>query len=126
MTSIAGRVLAATTLMVTSAFAAPTNEMFTPGLPANTNQFLECRIMNVSGSTQIVTSEAFLSNGSSGAGSYTQTLAPGEGGGFSIAGFYANMYCKFTVKGSTSGFRVSIDVLEPGTPERIVVALPGY
>jgi hypothetical protein len=129
MTHIAARALAATTLIATSAFAAPPTEMFTPWLYANTTQFLECTIVNASGAVQTVTTEAFMSTGAIGGGPYTQTLAPGEAGGFSLPGYYANVYCKFTVTGKASGYRASISVLEPGTggfPEKLTVALPGF
>jgi hypothetical protein len=127
MTHIAGRALAATVFAATTSFAAPV-EIVTPPLPANTTQFLECMIVNASGAPQVVTTEAFMSTGAVGGGPYTQTLAPGEVGGFSIAGFYLNMYCKFTVSAKASAFRASIAVLEPSTAgalERITVALPG-
>lgn len=129
MKSIAARALAATAFLATSAFAAPPTELFTPGLYANTTQNLECRVINVSAVHQKVTTEAFMATGAVGGGPYTQILAPGEAGGFSHAGWYANMYCKFTVNGSPSDFRVSVNVVDPpsgGNPERISVALPGF
>ena len=127
MTHIVTRAFAATAFVATSALAAPT-EMYTPALYANPPQFLECRIVNVSGAAQTVTIEAFMSTGAVGAGPSTQTLAPGEAGGFSVPGYYANLYCKFTVPGKSSGYRVSIDVLEldPVSSTKIVVALPGF
>ena len=100
-------------------------ELFTPALPANSAQFQECRIVNVSGAPKTVTTEAFDSTGAASSGSYTQTLAAGEAGGFSLSGIYASMYCKFTVQGKTDNYRGSIDVLDPSTtPTHIVVALP--
>ena len=101
-------------------------DLFTPALPANSAQFQECRIVNVSSSPKKVVTEAFNSTGASSSGAYAQTLAPGEAGGFSLSGIYASMYCKFTVKGgSTSDVRGSIDVLDPSvTPTAIVVSLP--
>jgi hypothetical protein len=128
MRSLAARALAVSTLFAIPAFAAST-EMYTPALPANTNQFFQCFIVNVSGATQDVILEAFMSTGASGAGPYAQTLAPGQVGSFSIAGFYANMYCKFTASGKPAGFRTSVNVLDPADasgPERIAVSLPGY
>ena len=100
-------------------------ELFTPALPANGSQFQECRIVNVSGAPKTVTIEAFDSTGATSAGPYTQTLAPGEAGGFSISGIAGSNYCKFTVPGKTDNYRGSIDVLDPSTtPTHIVVALP--
>ena len=127
MTSLAARALAVATLVATSALAAPT-EMYTPALYAKPPQFLECRIVNVSGATQDVTVEAFTSTGASGSGPSMQTLAPGEAGGFSVPGTEANLYCKFTVNAKPANFRVSIDVLAvTGIADtQIILALPGF
>jgi hypothetical protein len=127
MRSLAARTLALSSLLAAPAFAAST-EMYTPALPANDSQFNECRVVNVTGAPQTVTTEAFDSTGATSGGPYTQTLAPGEAGGFSLSGIYASMYCKFTVPGKASGYRVSIDVLDVGTggaPNKIAVSLPG-
>ena len=126
MRSLAACALAVSTF-ATSALAAST-EMYTPPLPANPSQVQECRILNVTGSPQTVTSEAFMSTGASTSGPVTQTLAHGQAGGFALPGPTASMYCKFTVPGKASGYRTSIDVLDPGTGGadwKIVVALPG-
>jgi hypothetical protein len=119
--------LALSTLLALPATAA-TTEMFTPAVPANGAQFQECRIVNVTGSPQTVTTQAFDSTGAGSSGPYTQTLAPGEAGGFSLSGIYGSNYCKFIVDGKAAGYRVSIDVLEVGTggaPNRIAVSVAG-
>jgi hypothetical protein len=119
-------VLAGAALMLGTTVAAHASDLFTSGLPANSEQTQECRIVNVSGSPQVVTTEAFNSNGVTTGGPFTQTLAAGEAGGFALAGFNASMYCKFTVSGPTKGFRASIDVSETTADGnfRLVVALP--
>jgi hypothetical protein len=127
MSSLASRALVVSTLVAAPALAAPT-EMFTPAVPANDVQFQECRIVNVTGVPQTVTTEAFNSTGANSGGPYTQTLAPGEAGGFSLSGIYGTNYCKFTVNGKATGYRVSIDILEVGTggaPNRIAVSVAG-
>jgi hypothetical protein len=105
-----------------SAIPAWAGELVTPALPASSTQYQECRILNVTGAPATVVTEAFNSNGVPTGGPYTQTLAPGEAGGFSLAGYYASMYCRFKVKGTVDGFRGSIDVLDI-TTGTIVVAL---
>lgn len=127
MKSIATCALAASSLFCACAFAAPT-EMFTPALYAKPAQFLECRIVNVSSVPQDVVVEAFMSTGASGSGPSAQTLAPGEAGGFSVPGYYGNLYCKFTVNAKPANFRVSIDVLavEGIAETQIILALPGF
>jgi len=126
MSSLASRALVVSTLLAAPALAAPT-EMFTPALFAKGGQFLECRIVNVSGAPQDVTVEAHTSTGAIGAGPSLQTLAPGEAGGFSVPGG-SNLYCKFTVNAKPEKFRISIDVLEVvGIAEtQIILALPGF
>jgi len=127
MRSLAAGALAVSTLIATSAFAAPT-EMYTPALYAKPAQFLECRIVNVSGVAQDVTVTAHTSTGAVGAGPSPQTLAPGEAGGFSTSGANANLYCKFVVNAKPANFRVSIDIIDVvGTGEgQIILALPGF
>jgi hypothetical protein len=125
MRAVPARAFAVMIPLLFSTLPAYAGELFTPALPANGAQFQECRIVNVSGSPKTVTTEAFNSTGASSSGPYTQTLAPGEAGGFSLSGIYASMYCKFTVPGKTDNYRGSIDVLDPTTtPTQIVVALP--
>lgn len=111
--------------LAAASFASVAAELYSPALPASVGQSLECRIVNVSGAAQTVAVEAFDSNGATIGGPSVQALAPGQAGGFALPGFHAGMYCKFTVKGSGSGFRASIDVVEStATGFRIVVALP--
>jgi len=125
MKHVSARAFAFTLPLLVPALPVYAGELYTPGLPATSAQFLECRIVNVTASPKVVTTEAFNSTGASSAGPYTQTLAPGEAGGFSVSGVYASVYCKFTMKGSTDGYRGSIDVLDPASsPPSIVVALP--
>ncbi len=116
------RAFATLMLVLVPAVAAHAAEIFSLGLPATVTQFLECRIINVSGFPQTVTSQGFDSTGAPATGAVTQTLAPGEAGGFSVSGTAAGVYCKFTVEGSTNDFRASIDVLD--SSGSIVVALP--
>jgi hypothetical protein len=127
MSSLASRALVVSTLLAAPALAAPT-DMFTPALYAKPAQFLECRIVNVSGVPQDVSVEAHTSTGAIGGGPSLQTLAPGEAGGFSISGAYANLYCKFTVNAKPASFRVSIDVLAVDAlgDTQIILALPGF
>lgn len=114
-------------LVLVPALAAYAAEMFSPALPATGTQFLECRIVNVGTRTEIVTIQAFMSTGAPATGPVTQTLAPGEAGGFSVSATAVGVYCKFSVQGSTNNFRASIDVLDSSTsPPSIVVALPAY
>jgi hypothetical protein len=115
------------TLLLAPALAVHAADMYTPPLPANFSQNLGCVIVNVSGSPQVVTTEAFNSTGASSSGPLTETLAPGAAGGFALPGYYASYYCKFTVSGATKGFRASIEVSETAPPPDgfvIKVSLP--
>lgn len=121
------RAFATLLLVLVPVMAAHAAELFTPALPATGTQFLECRIINVTDFPQTVTSQGFNSTGAPATGPVTQTLAPGEAGGFSVSATAGVVYCKFIVKGSKDGFRVSIDVLDTSvTPPVIAVALPGF
>ena len=105
--------------------AAHATDLYSPGLPATGTQYVECRIVNVTAASQTVTIQGFDSTGAFATSAYTQTLAPGEAGGFSAPSIANLMYCKFTVKGSANGFRASIDVLDTTqSPPVISVALP--
>jgi hypothetical protein len=107
--------------------AAHATDLYSPGLPATGTQFLECRIMNVTNAAQTVSSQGFDSTGTAATSAYTETLEPGQAGGFSVPAVASVTYCKFTVKGSANGFRASIDVLDTTqTPPVIAVALPAY
>jgi hypothetical protein len=108
--------------------AAFATDLYSPSLPAGDGQYLECRILNVTKSSLDVTVTAFMSNGVVAAGPSPQTLAPMESGGFSIPGFYAAMYCKFTFKGQAADVRASIDIFEPtGTQSfKVFNALSAY
>ncbi len=108
-----------------AAEAVHATDMFSPGLPASATQFLTCRIVNVTNVTQTVTSQGFISTGAPGTGPVTQTLAPGEAGGFSVSGTAHVIYCKFIVTGSATGFRASIEVFDPAS-QNIAVALPAF
>lgn len=120
----AARILAIA-LIVATPVAVHAAELFTPGLPATGTQFLECRVINVSNSSQTTTTEAFDSTGAVAAGPFTETLSPGATGGFSVSAVAGAVYCKFTVSGPASRYRASIDVLDSTTtPPSIVVALP--
>jgi len=119
---IAGALLAAVPLLANAG-----TELYSPSLPADPTQYLECRILNVSAVPQKVRTTAFMGNAVVAAGPYPQVLAPGESGGFSVPGFYAGMYCKFEVSGTASDFRASIDIFEvTGGGSRIFNALSAY
>ena len=103
--------LAVAALAALPAFAQAT-DLYSPSLPADPSQYLECRLLNVSGAPLDVTITAFMSNGVLVTNS-VQTLASGESGGFSIPGFNAAMYCKFSFKARAGDVRASIDIFEP-------------
>jgi len=105
------RLVAAALVAALPAFAHAT-DLYSPSLPADSSQFLECRLLNVSGAPLDVTFTAFMSNGVLVTNSL-QTLAPGESGGFSISGSNAAMYCKFSFKAKAAEVRASIDIFEP-------------
>lgn len=120
--------LVAATLLLTPAFAAHADEIFSPALPAlGPSQRLECRIVNVTNVSQVVTIQSFDSTGAQ-VSNNMQTLASGQVGGVSIpTAPQTPLYCKFTVRGNERGYRASIDVLDTTTtPPTIVVALPAY
>ena len=101
-------------------------EMFSPGLPASSEQPLACRIVNVSKVNQVVTSQAVDGAGGIVSAVYNELLKPGEAGGFSVAGSEASVHCRFIVSGARSDFRASIEVFEVTSAGnfRIVAALP--
>jgi hypothetical protein len=124
------RLLAAAVLAIgPTAIHAAGTDLYSPALPAAPDQTFECSIVNVSASTIDVQITSFMSTGAVAAGPYTQTLAPGEAGGFAVPGWYAGMYCKFSLKGGVaSDVRASITLVEPsGTSSfRVFNALSAY
>ncbi len=101
-------------------------DLYSPPLPATGGQFLECVIVNVSPSSQKVTTQAFDGNGVPASGPYHQVLTAGQMGGFSISASAAATYCKFTGTGAATDYRADINVLDfkPDGTTYIVVALP--
>ena len=120
------RLAAAAVVAALPAFAHAT-DLYSPSLPADPTQYLECRLLNVSGAPLDVTFTAYMSNGTL-VTNTVQTLAAGESGGFSIPGFNAAMYCKFSFKAKAGDVRASIDIFEPtsGGGYKIFNALSAY
>jgi hypothetical protein len=116
---------AAASLVLVSPLCALADDLYTPGLYARGDEYLECLIVNVSPIPQKVTTKERDSTGASVA-TYTQVLAPGEYGGFSLPGYYGAVYCKFATTDAARNFRTSIETLAVDSVGTYVRAgLPG-
>jgi hypothetical protein len=121
---MSARLVAAAIAAALPAFAQAT-DLVSPALVANNTQYLECNIVNVSASSVPVRISMYMGDGTL-LGAYTNTLTPGQAWGISLAGYYAGVYCRFSVKTAASDYRASIDILDIASPNRVVTALSAY
>jgi hypothetical protein len=119
-------VLGLVLLLQSGSKAAPRTQLVSPVLAINSDQRLECNVVNTDDSPHTVLIAFFDSNGAAVSGNPAQVVPAHGSFGLSFPfGFGAN-HCEITADGHAESYRASIDILDTTAVNQphVLVALP--